>query len=276
MNKQSLKVIVACFSYLFIGHASSAATDDRSPVGKCTAHPCPNTSNGEDPGVIEAREGKKLEAELRSDPNDQNRWSSSILFSSATNTQQLTIPIVMAANFNVSLDPKKGWLTFSSPKISQTFKLSSTASASTNPCPKYQIRVIDGSVDYALIKKTCPKHEYRDQRFYRGTDYYIYDMKSNTMRGIWSASTMLDTSSPFPSAKPEIALKKIKDGYQFDWTGMFPSDNSPKQMQIHNLYKRERDTKGGYALVCYDASTPSRPLKENEMCESDTLERITN
>lgn len=276
MNKQSLRTVVTWFSYLFITHASLAATGTPSQVGKCTVRPCPNTADGDDPGVIEAREGKKLEDELRSDPNDQTRWSSLILFSTSTDKQQLTIPIVMAAKFNVSLDPQKGWLTFSSPKFSHAFKISSPVSAPANTCPKYQIRVLDGGADFALIKKTCPKYEYRDQRFYRGTDYYLYDVKTNTMRGIWAASTMIDTSSPFPSAKPEVSLKKIRDGYQFDWIGMFPSDNPPKQMKIHNFYKREPVKNGGFALVCYDATTPARPVKENEMCESDTLERVAN
>jgi hypothetical protein len=274
MNRQRPRTLVIYLTCLFIGQAPLAAIGGAPQAGKCTAHPCPNTPSGEDPGVIEAREGKKLEDELRSDPDDQTRWESLILFSSSSDKQQLTIPIVMAEKFNVALDPKNGWLTFSSPRFSQSFKISSPLPASGSTCPKYQIRVLDGGTDYALIKRTCPKYEYREQRFYRGADYYLYDGKTNTMRGIWAASTMLDTSGPFPSAKPEVSLKKIKNGYQFDWVGKVPSDNPPTQMKIHNLYKREPNGKGGYALVCYDATNPTHLIKENEMCESEILERV--
>ena len=95
------------------------------------------------------------------------------------------------------------------------------------------------------------------------------------MRGIWSASTLFSLSTPFPSAKPEISVKMVKDGYRLDWRGLFPSDNPAKPMTIHNLYKREVDGEGKKNLVCYDATRPSRLLRENEMCESEMLERIS-
>jgi hypothetical protein len=243
-------------------------------MGKCTKHPCPNTQSGEDPGMIEAREGEKIEAQLRADPNDKERWSNIILFSSSTEKQQLSIPIVMAAKLNMTLNPNKGLLTFSTPNASQSFKISEANSEpnSNNPCPKFQIRVVEGGGGYALIKKTCPKYEYRPQKFYRGTDYYLYDQKTNTMRTIWSASTQIDTSTPLPTAMPEISLKRLKDGYQLDWTGLLPSDNPPVSMIIHNVYKQEVDKTGELSLVCYDARNPQHLQKKNEMCESDILQ----
>jgi hypothetical protein len=278
MKKHIWKTLLLASAFAFIGASYPACARVHQEMAKCTVHPCPNTQTGEDPGVIEAREGGKIEDELRIDPNDRERWANLILFSSSTDKKSLHIPIVAATNFDVSLDPQKGLLTFSTPNASQSFRISEPATNSNpdNPCRKYQIRVIDGAPGYALIKKTCPKYEYRPERFFRSTDYYIYDEKTNTMRGIWSASTQIDTSTPFPSAKPEIKVKRIKDGYKFDWTGLFPSDNPPTPMTIHNIYKQEVGKDGRKLLYCYDATNPSRPIKENEMCESVSPERVGN
>jgi hypothetical protein len=256
------------------GDLHASATDERQAMGKCTKHPCPNTQSGEDASVIEAREGEKIEARLRANPNDKERWYNIILFSSSTEKQQLSVPIVMEAKLNMTLNPDKGLLTFSAPNASQSFRISEASQEpnSNNPCPKYQIRVIEGSVDYALIKKTCPRYEYRPQKFYRATAYYLYDQKTNTMRTIWSASTQLDTVTPFPTAKPEIVLKPLKDGYRLDWTGLLPSDNPPVSMIVHNVYKREADKTGKLSLVCYDATNPQHSQKEDGMCESDILQ----
>jgi hypothetical protein len=137
------------------GGLHAAVSGERQAMAKCTKQPCPNTQSGEDPGIIEAREGEKIEAELRADPNDKERWSNIILFSSSTEKRQLSIPIVMTATFDMTLDPKKGLLTFCSPNASQSFKISeaSSESNSNNPCPKYQIRVVKGGAGYVLIKK---------------------------------------------------------------------------------------------------------------------------
>lgn len=256
---------------------SAVAGVDRD-MAKCTTHPCPNTRAGEDPGPIEARKGEKIEDERRSDPNDKERWFNLILFSDSTDKKSLHISIIASINFSVSLDPKKGLLTFSTPSGYQSFKISEPATDRTpdTHCPKYQIRVIDAAPGYALIKKTCPKHEYKLERFFRGADYFIYDQKTNTMREIWSASTQIGATTPFPTAKPEITIKRIEDGYEFDWTGTFPGDNPPTSMTIHNIYKREVGKDRRPLLSCYDATNPSRPIKENEMCESFNLERMSN
>ncbi|WP_440962561.1 hypothetical protein ACL58G_17170 [Massilia sp. GER05] len=276
-NRISTALLISSIS-LALGIMHAMAAGERIDMGKCSKHPCPNTQTGEDPGAIEAREGGEIEASLLANASDKGRWSSVILLSSSTEKQELSMPIIMADKFNLSLDPKKGRLTFASPHATQSFKISEASSAenSKHPCFKYQVRVIDARSDYALIKKTCPKQEYRPQRFYRGTDYYIYDQKTNTMRSIWSASTQIDTSTPFPTAKPEISIKYLKDGYGFDWIGVLPSDNPSVPVSVHNIYKREVDKNNQLSLVCYDVTNPRHPVKENEMCESESLERIGN
>lgn len=277
---QRLLLIIVALSIVMVFGQSLLSTGAQAvPIiahDERTKTPCPNAPLVEEAGVLEAREGRKLEDEIRSNPNDKERWASLIIFSSSTDKAQLAIPIVMAINFSVSLDPKKGALTFATPKTSQSFLIGSTAAGEDNLCSDYQIRVVEGGPTHALIKLTCPKQEYRPGRFYRGTDYYLYDMKSNTARQIWSASTILDTSSPFPSAKPELALKTLPDGYQLDWSGTVFSDNGPMKMTIHNAYRRAKDEKGATVLVCYDMTKPSHPVKENEMCESNVLAPISH
>ena len=278
MKNRISMVLLGTSISLALGVMHAMAAGERQDMGKCSTHPCPNTQTGEDPGEIEAREGGEIEARLRANASDKERWSSVILLSNATEKQELSMPIIMTEKFNLSLDPKNGILTFTSPHATQSFKISEAGSAekSKHPCLKYQVRVIDAGSDYALVKKTCPKQEYRPQRFYRGTDYYIYDQKTNTMRSVWSASTQIDTSTPFPTAKPEISIKYLKDGYGFDWTGMLPSDNPPLSVSVHNIYKREADHNNRLSLVCYDVTDRRHPVKENEMCESESLERIRN
>jgi len=245
---------------------------------KCTIRPCPNTETGEDPAAIEIRKANDLEDQIRNGTNDRERWKNLILFSSSTDNPSLRIPIVAATKFEVSLDPRQGSLKFSTLSTSQTFRISEPMANLTSDtlCPKYRIEVIDGAPGYALIKKTCSIHEYKPGRFFRSTDYFLYDQKTNTAREIWSASTQLAASTPFPTAKPEIVIKRLNDGYKLDWTGMFPSDNQPSRMTIHNIYMQEVGKGGKPLLSCYDATNPSRLLKENEMCESHNLERISS
>jgi hypothetical protein len=81
-------------------------------MAKCTGHPCPNAQTGEDPGLIEARKRRKIGDELRSDRNDKERWANLILFASSTDKKSLQIQIVAATNFDISLDRRKGLLTF--------------------------------------------------------------------------------------------------------------------------------------------------------------------
>lgn len=245
---------------------------------KCTTHPCPNTETGEEPAVVEIRKASKIEDNIRNGPNDKARWKNLILFSSSTDKESLRLPIVAAIDFEVSLDPKNGSLKFSTPNTSQTFKISDPLADLTTDtlCPKYRVEVIDGAPGYALIKKTCSIHEYKPGRFFRSTDYFLYDQKTNTAREIWSASTQLGATTPFPTAEPEIVIKRLKNGYKFDWVGMFPSDNPPSPTAIHNIYKQETGKNGQLLLACYDATNPSRLLRENEMCESYNLQRIGN
>jgi hypothetical protein len=47
-------------------------------------------------------------------------------------------------------------------------------------------------------------------------------------------------------------------------------------VSVRNIYKREVDKNNQLSLVCYDVTNPRHPVKENEMCESESLERIGN
>lgn len=263
---------VALMTFENVCHAD--ALDEQETIN-CATKPCANTPTGEDPETIQLRLGKKMQDDFRRDPDDARRWSNVIIFSKSAHKDNLTMPIIKSSDFVMTLDPDKGILRFSSPNVTQSFQIaSSTPHKQNDLCPKYQLRVLDGAPDYALIEKACPMREYEPGRFFRSATYYIYDMKSATMREIWMGARGFDTTSPFPSADPRIVLKKIKDGYQFDWRGMSADDNPPIPVRIHRAYRRERDKQGNIELVCYDTTRPQRPVKENESCESEILERV--
>jgi hypothetical protein len=258
-----------------LGTFCHAKAPDEQEAIDCATKRCANTPIGEDPETLQLRVGKHMQDDFRRDPNDAKRWSSVIIFSKSAHKDNLTMPIITSSNLRMTLNPDKGILQFSSPAATQSFKIASPLPHKQNElCPKYQLRVLDGTPDYALIEKACPMREYEPRRFFRSTTYYIYDMKSATMREIWMGARGFDTISPFPSAEPQIVLKKIKDGYQFDWQGMSADDAPPILVRIHRAYKREHDRQGNVGLVCYDTTKPQHPLKENESCESEILERV--
>lgn len=239
---------------------------------KCTSIPCPNTPSGEDPELIDIREGAQIEKRMRADPDDRRRWSNIIIFADATAKHELTLPIVMKEKFSVTLAPENGALEFSSAMGTHAFRIAADAGTIGDPCPKYQIRVVEADTDYAIIRKTCPKREYKPGQFYRSNDFYLYDIKSATLRVIWAASS-LAMDAPAPIAKPDIRISKLKNGYQFKWSGLFPSSNGISQMTINNIYRHESSSKG-ITLVCYDVRSPERPLKEGDMCEGEVMEKI--
>ena len=273
MNIHRLTTVT--IALMVVGKASLANTRDEPTTMNCATKQCAATPIGMDTETKKLRLGKNIEDELRRNPNDVKRWSTVIISSTSAHKENLTMSVIKSSNFVMTLDPAKGILHFSSPAAVQSFQIASGAAHEKNVlCPKYQLRVLDGASDYALIEKACPIREYEPGRFFRSATYYIYDMKAATMREIWLGARGFDTTSPFPSADPEIVLKKIKDGYQLDWEGMSADDNPPTVLRIHRTYKRERDKHGNTGLVCYDTIRPQRPIKENESCESAKLERV--
>jgi len=276
MIKNIWKYFIPALAFTALGNSCHASAGVNAQTIKCTPVPCQNTATGEDPGVLQVRSGKKIEDKLRNSDDDAMRWAGLILFSDSSEKDDLTLPIIKNSKFSMTLDPKKGIVRFHSPQFSHHFRIDTGEPHEPGEiCPKYQLRILDGTPQYALLKKICPKQEYEPKRFYMAATYYIYDARSATVREIWSGSKSIDINAPFPSAKPEISLKKAQDGYQFDWVGMSASDNPPTLWRIHRAYKREPDKNGKLYLACYDTTRPQHPVKENGACESDILERVS-
>jgi len=274
MKKLRKYFIPAVMFIAFANSCHASASGDGQTI-KCTPAPCQGTPTGGDPNVLRLRLGNKIKESLRNSDDDAMRWAGLFLFSDSSEKDDLTIPIIKESKFFMTLDPKKGILHFHSPNSFQYFRIDTGEPHEPGEiCPKYQLRILDATSEYALLKKICPKQEYEPKHFYMASTYYIYDMKSATVREIWSGSKSIDIDAPFPSAKPEISLKRTKDGYQFDWVGMSVSDNPTKLWRIHRTYKRETEKNGKLYLACYDTTRRQHPIKENDTCESEILQRI--
>lgn len=241
----------------------------------CTSDPCGNTATGEDPADVYVREGAKITAELRNSPDDKRRWSSIALYSDTKSPERLKVAVVKAADFTMQLDPKKGWLTFSTPKLQQVFNLATPIGEKNNPCSKYSVKIVEASSSYAVVKKICPLSEYVAGKYFMQAEYYLYDQESSTMRTIWSAA-LTNPDAEFPDATPELAMKAIKDGYRLDWTGLFPEDGKWKKTSIHNNYLRKKDSAGKGYLQCSDATAKGKDGLENELCEGGILTLVSS
>lgn len=252
---------------LVFSHAS--ATQDKP--SRCAETPCPNTATGEDPQAINIREGAKLEARQRNNPDDKARWASTRIYSSTKKPERLKMQVVAASEFRMELDPGTGSLILAAPSRKHVFRIAAPAGTKDDLCPKYELQVLDADADFALVKKSCQGFEYAPGRYHKSADYYLYDAPTSTMRSIWAAS-LTTKAAPFPDADPEVTIKRVRNGYRFDWVGLFPSDATPVRQEIHNLYTRQPNSKKGVELVCRDAR--SKTNEGSEMCEDEVLELV--
>ncbi|MQA18139.1 hypothetical protein [Rugamonas rivuli] len=277
MKKSTLLIILFTFSSSGCIAEEKTATTKVAPVKhqKCTTTPCPNTPNGEDPEQITLREGAKMTAELRNDPDDQLRWSAVALYSDSKHAERLKMAVVKKFETEIQLVPQNGFVIFSGPHYKQTFKIASPLGTASNPCSKYNIRIVQAGADYAILKKICPLNEYAPNRYHMSADYYLFDQKTATARSVWSAS-VTNKESDFPDADPEVTIKKIDNGYRFDWTGLFPSDGKPTKQTIHNVYTYIPSGKIGAGLLCRDATRPKSEGAESDMCEGGFLDLISS
>ncbi|MEC5164229.1 MULTISPECIES: hypothetical protein [unclassified Janthinobacterium] len=239
----------------------------------CTSNPCGNTATGEDPSDISGKKGAAILDEIRYGDEDKLRWTAIALSSDSEKNDNLKITLIRAVNFKMQLNPILGNITFSKSGVEHTFQIASPRGEKGGLCPEYTITVNEASSSHAIIKKSCLRYNYKPGRYFMSVDYYLYDFEIAIMRNIWRSSVQIN--SPLPEAKPTPAVKKIKNGYRFDWIGMFPSDNLPSKMEIHNTYLREKDKKGSNVLICTDTSAPRNKGIENEMCEGEVLTRVS-
>ncbi len=262
-------------SLLFIiGLTSLSATAGNTSADattlKCTNTPCGNTAIGDDPQGQRIREGLLGLEKIRYGDDDQLRWSSIRVYSESSDPGQLSMPVVKAAGLEMRLDPKLGHLSFNKQGRQQIFSIASPAGDQNSICPRYVIIIIEASAGHALLRMVCLKTETAPGRYHMGVDYYLYDFETATMRNIWRAAVN-DKDAHMPHATPTPSLKIIPNGYRFDWSGVFPSDNQPSKMVLHNSYTRVIEKSGAKGLLCTDLGAPKGKGVEDEMCEGGIL-----
>lgn len=254
--------------------ARRAAAPTTAAPTKCTSEPCGNTATGEDPQDVALRKANQARDALAATGTDQERWVFP-LFSDTTDPARLQMDVVKSAGFKLRLVPQKGHLVFERPGAVDTFEIAAK-DLKGSTCPQYGVSVIAAGASYALIKKNCPLAEYKPNRFAMTSEYYLYDANSAVMRSVWAAHAG-SKDEKFPAAKPAPTVKKIADGYQFSWAGIWPNDPAQKKVEIRNKYHWKTDKASGKTeLQCTDLTAPKDESLENEMCEGGILPLVSS
>lgn len=271
MNSRYMRGSLAAVA--FFSALSNQAAD--GPTRKCTSTPCANTATGEDPNEAIDRDAKARIDQIRSSSDDKQRWKKVKLYSDAPDPKRLLMPLLAESKTMLSLDPTTGNITIVSPEQKHVFEFASAKGARDNPCPLYIVQVIDASQEHALIRKTCPKFEYKPGHSFKSYDYYLYDRQTATMRDIWSASAMENTNL-LQSPTPELSVINTADGYKFQWKGEVASGGSMTTYNINNLFVRERNKSGKLELVCKDMLSGKHGEVESSRCEGGVLSLVPN
>ncbi|NMM26956.1 MAG: hypothetical protein HHJ12_06630 [Glaciimonas sp.] len=247
--------------------ASKQSTVSSKEISRCSSNPCSNTATGEDPYDITERENAAYNNNLLENGTDKQRWENFILYSDSKKNDDLKVPMIKSIGLEMRLEPQKGYLNIEKKGFKQVFKIGAAAGDLNNACPQYSISILDASPTHALIRKNCRLHEYGRGHISMGVEYFLYDIETATMRSIWIGNSD-DKTAAFPQAKPSPTIKKIANGYQFNWTGVDASNIKRGKYSIHNKYLREIDPKSRKVyLICTDMTAPKGEGIENELCE---------
>lgn len=215
------------------------------------------------------REGLKQLKAIRQSADDKTRWRT-VIYSDGTDEADFELTIIKSADFKIRLDPKLGTISLSSPKSWHVFAIHDPR-ARVNPCPVYDIRIVEASTSHALIRHVCPKREYRPSKFYMSNWFFLYDVQTGAARSIWGAAEF-SKDARYPTANPQPSVQPIDGGYVYHRVGNYPGSEAG-QMKLHNKYMRQT-VDGKLALVCIDVSNPKRPAVENEICEGEDLRKV--
>jgi len=268
MSKK-LIVPLLCMSF-----SLAHAFDAQRLKPKCTSTPCANTPTDEEPGEIELREAKKELDKIRASSDDKSRWETVTLFSNSKDPKRQTLLIHKASDTQIKLDGEKGLLTFRTPQRATSFQVASPSGGSDNPCPKYQIEIVDATAEHAVVRKICPKYAYAQGHEFKSYDYYFYDRASATMRAIWSASALQNVSM-LESPKPDPVVSPTANGYRYQWKGQVALGGSIETVSYNNFYERKKSKDGFLELICKDMSEGEQGTIEGGSCEGETLTRTS-
>jgi len=262
-------LLAACL--LVASVSQGYAADDSKSKSRCTSTPCANTLTGEDPGDVAQRHAESLNSMMRASDDDKKRWSHFVIYADSTALEDLKLEIHKKSALTIELSPTKGDLKFSRPGMTQTFHIAAPRKSANDPCPEYDLKVLDASADHAVIRKTCPVFEYRPGKKYRGYEYYLYDQKSSTMQQIWAASAM-ENVQQLALPKPEPAVAKTPDGFSFKWKSEAPGSTGAGTT-YSTIYTRIRTKNGEVVLACRDLSAP-KGEQAGGTCEGAALPLI--
>ena len=266
-----MRTRIVMLALVVIGNMSFPAWSDEPSKTRfhCTSKPCGNTATGEDPQDILLRDARAEQNKIKDQGTDQARWQIPI-YSTSTKTSDLEMYIDKNARFLMRLAPAQGYVYFSKPSANQSFKIDEP-NTPDNPCPKYNLQVVDGSAQHAVIQKSCPRIQYKPGKFISSVTYYLYDASTGTMRNIWQASAV-GSKDPLPLAEPAPSMKVVSNGYLFDWKGLHPGGSSTSPSVINNKYVRKTENNKP-VLVCIDMKLQGGAV-EDEMCEGESLPRV--
>lgn len=240
---------------------------------RCTSTPCGNTASGEDPQDVRIREGMQMRARIAGSASDQARWKIPI-FSDAKDPKDLELDLVKTADFKLRLMPQQGRLEFLKAGTSEVFEIGPAANSNNLMCRRYALRVIDASVDHAMIQKSCSLSEYRPGRFHKSTAYYLYDAPTHTMRLVWdSFASEKDAPSTAPSEKPNVLI--VPNGYEIRMGGTYIFEGETIKLSLRNAYLRQPTANGKMELVCSDLLQPKAERIEAASCEGGILPLVS-
>ncbi len=259
--------IAACDAGNTLPVAQKSSSQSGQP--KCTSTPCGNTASGKDPQQESLEAGERIENALRASDEDRQRWSIPI-YSTSERPEDLSLEVARSAGMGLRLLSDQGHLAISTPSSKHVFAIARPR-GSGDVCPVYNLHVIDASDEHILLKRICRKFEYKPGRFARSVTYYLYDKPTGTMRDIWTAGAS-GKDDPSPDAKPTPVVKRIANGYQFDWSGIIAGNPAGQPIEIHNRFTRVADG-AKRTLGCTNVSTGAG-RGDASVCEGEYLERI--
>ena len=233
--------------------------------------PCTSTPCGKDPREDAIEEGQRVTDALHASDDVRERWSVPI-YSDAARLEDLTLDVWRQPTMTMRLLPQEGRLALTTPTSNHVFELTNPEGAD-GICPDYSLRVLETSEVHVLLEMTCQVFEYRPNRFSGGVTYYLYDQPTGTMREIWRAGVS-GKDDRLPFAEPRPALTRLDNGYQFDWTGVYPGSAPGEHYELHNRFTRKQEGKDTILDCTNVAPGATSEPEDQSTCEGATLQRV--
>jgi hypothetical protein len=218
----------------------------------------------EDKQMILVEQDRARRKNLIKNGTDRERWADPI-YSDATRPDDLQLLLVKSSGLTMRLAPKLGVLYFESPGKKHAFKIAAAPGEAGAMCPRYNFTVISASQRHAFINKDCPAFEYKANRSAMSSEYILYDIETGTTKSIWYATASKGEKFPFADPTPDVKLEK--NGYRFQWTGIYPGV-SGDTVSLNSSFSVARDPESGKKyLECRDLRRTKQEQLDSEACQ---------